>query len=100
MEGTGFRDRIRDFEQKNVQILGISFDTVAENAAFADKFSFPFPLLCDTSREVGLLYGACDSIQDEYAKRITYVIDPRGNIKEVYEKVSAAKHSEELLRRF
>jgi thioredoxin-dependent peroxiredoxin len=73
---------------------------VKDNAAFAEKFRFPYPLLCDTSREVGLLYGACESPQDESAKRITYVIDPSGNIKEVYGKVSAAKHPEELLHKF
>ena len=83
-----------------MQILGISFDTVEENAAFANKFNFPYPLLCDTSRQVGMLYGACNSAQDEFAKRITYVIDPKGNIKEVYGKVSAAAHPEELLHKF
>jgi thioredoxin-dependent peroxiredoxin len=57
-------------------------------------------LLSDTSRQVGILYGACDSPQDESAKRITYVIDTEGNIKEVYGKVSAAKHPEELLHKF
>jgi len=75
----------------------VSFDTVEDNAAFAKKFSFPYPLLCDTSREIGMAYGACDSPDDEYAKRITYVIDPEGKIKQVYGKVSAAKHPEELL---
>ena len=71
-----------------------------ENAAFAKKFNFSYPLLCDTARQVGILYGACDSPHDESAKRITYVIDPKGNIKEVYGKVSAATHPEELLHKF
>lgn len=91
---------MEDFEKKNVQILGISFDTVEENAAFANKFRFPFPLLCDTSRQVGMQYGACDKPEDTYAKRITYVIDPSGDIRTVYGKVSAAKHPEELLATF
>jgi peroxiredoxin len=43
------------------------------------------------------MYGACESAQDESAKRITYVIDPQGYVKEVFGKVSAAKHPEELL---
>jgi peroxiredoxin Q/BCP len=80
-----------------VQILGISFDTVEENDAFVKKFHFPYPLLCDTKRQVGMLYGACDAPGDEYARRITYVIDQDGNIKNVYGKVNAAKHPEELL---
>jgi len=80
-----------------VQILGISFDTVQENDAFAKKFHFPFPLLCDTSRAIGLMYGACDSAQAEYADRITYVIDPGGKISQVHGKVKASRHPEELL---
>ena len=80
-----------------MQILGASFDTVEENAAFAQKYKFPFPLLCDTNREIGMAYGACDSPQDDSAKRITFVIDPQGKIEHAFFKVKAAKHSEELL---
>ena len=68
-----------------------------ENAAFARKFNFPYPLLCDTAREVGMLYGACESPKAEYASRITYVIGPDSRITQVHGKVSAARHPEELL---
>jgi peroxiredoxin Q/BCP len=54
----------------------VSFDAVEENAAFAKKFQFPFPLLCDVKREIGVAYGAAGGPTDEYAKRITYVFDP------------------------
>lgn len=80
-----------------MQILGISFDTVEENAAFAKKFDFNFPLLCDTSRSVGLAYGACDSADAQYAKRISYLIDGEGKIVKAYPNVDAAKHPEEVL---
>lgn len=80
-----------------MQILGISFDTPEENRAFAEKFAFNFPLLCDTSREVGLAYGACDSKDAQYAKRITYLIGPDGTIVKAYPKVDAARHPEEVL---
>jgi peroxiredoxin Q/BCP len=70
---------------------------VEENAAFAEKFNFPFPLLCDTSRQIGMTYGACDQPGAQYASRITYVIDPGGRILQVHGKVSAARHPEELL---
>jgi peroxiredoxin Q/BCP len=85
------------YKQKNVQILGVSFDTVEDNAAFAKKINFPFQLLCDTDREIGMKYGACDSPGAEYAKRITYVITAEGTISKVYPKVSASTHPAELL---
>ena len=76
----------------------MSFDTVAENAAFAEKFEFPFPLLCDTTRQVGLAYGACDSADAETAKRISYLIDPAGKILCSYSSVQAAEHPQSVLK--
>jgi peroxiredoxin Q/BCP len=81
-----------------VEILGVSFDTVEDNAAFAQKFDYPFPLLCDTKREIGLAYGACDSPTAGVASRITYVIGPDGKILQAHPKVSAKTHPAELLK--
>jgi peroxiredoxin Q/BCP len=78
-------------------VLGVSFDTVDENAAFAKKFSFPFPLLCDTTRAVGLAYGACDDAKAGYARRITYLIDEQGKIQRAYDAVSPRSHPAEVL---
>ena len=75
----------------------MSFDTEEENRAFAEKFDFPYRLLCDTRREIGMAYGACDSPTDQYAKRITYVIGPDGLIAQAVGQVNAREHPEELL---
>jgi peroxiredoxin Q/BCP len=96
-EGCGFRDRIRQYEGRNVQILGISFDTAPDQAVFAQKFGFNFPLLSDTSRSVGLAYGAADTAEAQYAKRISYLIGPDGRVRKAYPKVNAAAHPEEIL---
>ena len=81
-----------------MQILGISFDTVEDNAAFARKFGFNFPLLCDTERAVGVAYGAADSPTASTAKRISYLIDADGRVLRAYPKVNAAAHPEEVLK--
>ena len=78
-------------------ILGASFDTVKENAAFAAKFNFPYRLLCDTGREIGMAYGACDRKEEEYAKRISYVIGPDGVILHAFPKVDAKSHPHQVL---
>ena len=75
----------------------MSFDTVAENAAFSQKYQFPFLLLCDTSRAIGLAYGACDDAQAGYAKRISYLLDEQGKIQKAYESVSPRSHPAEVL---
>jgi peroxiredoxin Q/BCP len=78
--------------------LGISFDTVEENRAFAEKFDFPYPLLCDTSRAAGVAYGACRDRDSKHAERISYLIGPKGTILKVYEKVDPSKHPEDVLQ--
>jgi peroxiredoxin Q/BCP len=80
-----------------VKILGISFDPPAASRAFAEKFQFNFPLLCDTERTTGMLYGACDDPQAEYARRISYLIDAAGRIEQVFPKVDARTHPATLL---
>jgi len=77
-------------------ILGASFDTVQDNAEFVRKFSFPYRLLCDTGRTIGMAYGACSSPQDSSAKRISYVIGPDGVIRHAFPKVDARAHPREV----
>jgi peroxiredoxin Q/BCP len=75
----------------------VSFDTEEENKAFAEKFNFPFRLLCDTERKIGLAYGACDSPTAQNARRITYVIGPDGLIAQAIGTVNAREHPEQLI---
>ena len=78
-------------------ILGVSFDTEEENAAFAKKFDFPYPLLCDTTRAMGLAYGACDDAGAKHARRISYLIGADGTIRKAYGEVDAATHPAQVL---
>ncbi len=77
--------------------MGVSFDTVAENAAFAEKFQFPYPLLCDTERTMGMAYGACDEAQAKHAQRISYWVGPDGSIRKAYDSVDPSAHIAEVL---
>jgi len=78
--------------------VGVSFDSVEDNAKFAKKNDFPYPLLCDTDHKIGLAYGAADSPKDEYARRIAYVIDENGKIAEAHAKVDARAYPKEQLQ--
>jgi len=80
-----------------VQVLGVSFDTVGANSAFAEKHHFNFPLLCDTERKLGVAYGAADDAQARSAKRISYLIGKDGRIKKAWEKVDASSHPAQVL---
>ena len=97
MEGCGFRDLKSEFEARSAAILGVSFDTAEDNKAFAEKFDFNYPLLCDTDKALGAAYGACADESADYANRITVVVGPDGTVVRVYPEVSAKTHPEEVL---
>ncbi len=99
VEGKGFSEDYKKFADKNTVILGVSLDGVTDNKAFAEKFSFPFQLLCDVNREIALAYHAVQSAEDKYASRISYVIDENGTILESIENVDTKTHSGDLCSR-
>lgn len=75
----------------------MSFDSVEDNKAFAEKFGYTFPLLCDTGRRIAVAYGACDSADEGYAPRITFVIDEQGVISHTLPKVDPKSHTDDVL---
>lgn len=77
----------------------MSFDSPEANARFAEKHDFPFLLLSDESREIGLAYGACDSLDASSARRIAYLIDEDGIVEEAHPKVDAKAYPGEQLKR-
>lgn len=81
-------------------MLGISFDTPADNKAFRDKFSFPFSLLSDPDKIVGASYEVLRPADDkfaDYAQRHSYLIDPEGTIVKAYEVADPSGHAAEVL---
>ena len=99
IEGKGFRDDYEKFIKKNTVILGVSLDNESDNKAFAAKFDFPYPLLCDVNREISLAYKAVKGSEDEYTSRITYVISEDGNILEAISQVDTKTHSGDICSR-
>lgn len=97
MQGCGLRDRARDLSAKNAAILGVSFDTVEENRHFAEKFNFPYPLLSDPTRAMGVAYGAAEDTGSRNAKRVAYVIGPDGKVKNVFPKANTATFAADVL---
>jgi peroxiredoxin Q/BCP len=75
----------------------VSFDNQAANKAFAEKFNFNFPLLCDTDRKIGTAYGA-NVDPGKGAQRVGVVIDEKGQIKEWHERVDARAWPTDVLK--
>ena len=77
-------------------VLGASFDDIAANRAFAEKYSFPFKLLCDTDHKLGEAYGAKVPDRDT-PRRISYLIGPDRKIVKAYDPVKPAEHPAQVL---
>ena len=102
IEGKGFRDEFKYFENKNIIILGVSADPVNKQKKFCDKYSFPYALLSDESHEMLKSYrvwGKKKFMGREYMgiSRITYIINENGTIEHVIEKVKTMSHAQDLM---
>lgn len=101
-EACAFRDGYAEFEKRGVAVLGISADSVRSHQKFAEKYGLPFPLLADEGHQVCEAYGAWHQ-KSMYGKtywgvaRITFLIDPKGVVRHVFEKVSPSSHPQEVL---
>lgn len=78
-------------------VLGVSFDSIEENAAFAAKFSFPFRLLSDINRSMGMAYGAAQSPETGSAGRVGVVLDEDGLVLHWAASVNAQSFPQEAL---
>jgi peroxiredoxin len=76
-------------------VLGASFDSVAKNRAFAEKFSYPYKLLSfDATTDV---FEANDAADPGWPSRISYLIGPDRKIIRAYATVKPAAHPAQVL---
>ena len=99
VQGKSFTATKAEFAAKGIQVVGVSADDVASHKAFCDKFSFTIDLLADPEQT---LLKAAGVGQSEYKgtlywDRTTFVIDPSGVLRKVYEKVKPDGHERLLL---
>ncbi len=102
-EACTLRDNYDDFKKIKAVILGVSKDSVSSHDKFAKKYELPFPLLADEDKKVMNAYGAWAKkkfLGKEYmgTLRVSFLIDPKGNIAKIYETVKPAEHAEEVIR--
>jgi peroxiredoxin Q/BCP len=101
IESCEFRDAFPRFEGRDALILGISPDTVEDQAKFKTKFDLPFTLLADADHAVAELYGGWKE-KKNYGKtymgveRTTFLIGRDGRIAHIFEKVKPQGHAAEV----
>jgi peroxiredoxin Q/BCP len=104
-EACAFRDSFAKFKKRGIEVLGVSLDSEKSHQKFAEKFDLPFRLLADTERKVADAYGTYGEKKFMGRKymgvhRMTFLIDEKGKIKKIYEKVKPESHADEVLEDF
>tara|TARA_R110000868_G_scaffold200677_3_gene448228 strand:- start:156 stop:608 length:453 start_codon:yes stop_codon:yes gene_type:complete len=102
-EACDLRDNFNRFQANNYALIGVSADSAKAQLKFKEKYELPFPLLADEDRSVIEAFGVWGPkkfMGKEYdgIHRTTFVIDEKGIITEVIEKVKTKEHADQILK--
>ena len=96
------RDNYKALNKKKIAIIGVSCDDEKSHNKFIDKFELPFPLIADTEQKMVSQFGVWVE-KSMYGRsymgiaRTTFIIDARGIISHIIEKVDTKNHSAQIL---
>jgi peroxiredoxin Q/BCP len=104
-EAAEFVRDYKKFKSAGIEIIGISPDDEESHKKFGEKMKVPFILLSDKDTEVSKKFGVWGKKQfmgREYmgVNRTTILVDEKGKILRVFEKVKPAGHAQEVLDAF
>jgi peroxiredoxin Q/BCP len=101
-EACDLRDNYHTFLAQGFDVLGVSPDNQAKHQKFIAKHELPFSLLADEDNAVATAYGTWGQ-KSMYGKtymgiiRTTFVIDEKGKIENIIEKVDTKNHSAQII---
>jgi len=90
------------FRNKDIEVIGISRDSITSHVKFAEKYSLPFILLSDPEVKAAEAYGVWQE-KKLYGKvsmgivRTTFIIDENGNIEKIMPKVKPDTNAADIL---
>lgn len=101
-ESCNLRDNYAALKKKGFEVIGVSADTEKKHLQFIEKHDLPFSLLADTNKKVINAYGVWGPkkfLGKSYdgINRTTFVIDEKGTIIKIIEKVETKNHAEQIL---
>lgn len=83
-QACAFRDIYQDFQAVGAEVVAVSSDSDDTHRGFADKHRLPFVMLSDGSGEIRRLFGVPRSLFGLVPGRVTYVIDPAGVVRSIF----------------
>jgi peroxiredoxin Q/BCP len=103
-EACDLRDNYKMLQKQGYEVLGVSTDDEKMHRKFIQKESLPFQLLADTDRKLHDAYGTWIE-KSMYGRkymgtaRITFIINEKGIIEDIIEKVDTANHTGQILKK-
>ena len=103
-EACSFRDNLGRVRKNGAEVFGISADSIHAHEKFTEKYGLRFPLLSDESKEVIKAYGVWKE-KSMYGRkymgieRTTFIIDKKGKIAHIFQKVKVEGHTEEVIEK-
>ena len=103
-QACAFAGLYKEFERRNVTVIGISRDSTDSHRKFAEKHQLPFILLSDPELQAIIPYGVWQE-KKLYGKvsmgivRTTFIIDKNGRIAEIMPKVKPDTNAAEILQK-
>ncbi|MEE3113141.1 MAG: thioredoxin-dependent thiol peroxidase [Bacteroidota bacterium] len=101
-QACNLKDNYNTLQQNGYTILGISKDSPKSHQKFINKFDLPFDLIADENQNVHMKYGTWIE-KSMYGKnymgtaRWTFLIDEKGNIENIIQKVKTKEHTSQIL---
>lgn len=98
LEARNFQRDLDQYKKRKAVVVGVSVDTAESHKDFCAKEGLSFRLLSDPDAKVSTAYNSVmDYKGAKLSARNTFLIDPKGRVVRVFEKVKPAGHSEEVL---
>jgi len=102
-ESCNLRDNYKTLLKQGYEVFGVSTDSEESHRKFITKEKLPFHLLSDTDRKLHEAYGTWVE-KSMYGRkymgtaRVTFVIDEKGVIEDMIEKVDTKNHASQILK--
>ena len=99
LQGKSFTATKADFGAAGINVVGVSADDSVSHKNFCNKFAFTIDLLADTDSQLMKTLGLGQSEWKgmKFWERTSFVVDPKGIVRKVYEKVNPDGHEKVLL---
>lgn len=99
IQACSLRDVYQELIDLGADVVGISKDSTGSHDNFAQKHMLHFTLLSDPDGVTIKTYGAWGKkmFGKEGILRKTYIIDPTGNIRKIYDKVTPLGHGDHVV---